>query len=274
MSERVALVTGSTDGIGRYTARQLAANGLKVILHGRSKAKVDAVAAQLREELPGASFETVAFDMGRLSDVRRGAEQVLQVAPKLHVLVNNAGIFASERAVTSDGIEMTFAVNYLGPFLLTELLGPRLTNSAEDGGPASRVINVSSVAHTRGRIHFDDLALASSWTGYAAYAQSKLAQVMHALTLADRHEPAKLLAYSLHPGVVGTKLLRQGFGPIAGITPEQGASTSVRLAGGVSEDEPSGSYYSDGVATPPAQAARDEKARQRLWDESVKLAKM
>lgn len=274
MPERVALVTGSTDGIGRQTARQLAANGMKVLVHGRNKPKVDAAVAALRDEVPGGTFEAVSFDMGTLAGVRRGAEAVLELAPALHVLVNNAGIFAGERAVNGDGIEMTFAVNYLGPFLLTELLGPRLTESVTEGAPASRVINVSSVAHTRGRIHFDDLQLSSSWTGYAAYAQSKLAQVMHAMTLADRHEPTKLLAYSLHPGVVSTKLLKQGFGPVAGIQPEAGANTSVRLAGGVAEDEPSGSYYNDGVATPPAQAARDEASRQRLWDESVKLAKL
>jgi NAD(P)-dependent dehydrogenase (short-subunit alcohol dehydrogenase family) len=136
------------------------------------------------------------------------------------------------------------------------------------------VINVSSVAHTRGRIHFDDVSLATSWTAYAAYAQSKLAQVMHAITLAERHEPSKLLAYSLHPGVVATKLLRQGFGPVSGLKPDAGAATSVRLAGGLTEDEPSGSYYSDGVATPPASAARDEAARQQLWDLSVQLAKV
>lgn len=270
MARRVALVTGSTDGIGRQTARQLAAKGLHVIVHGRSKAKVDATIAALRDELPGAELEGVAFDVGRLADVRRGAELVLGLAPKLHVLVNNAGIFSSERIVTSDSLEGTFAVNYLGPFLLTELLGPRLTDSAEE--QPSRVINISSVAHTRGRIHFDDLTLAASWTGYAAYAQSKLAQVMHALTLADRHEPTKLLAYSLHPGVVGTKLLRQGFGPIAGTTPDAGAKTSVMLASGIAEDAPSGSYFSDGVATPPASAARDEDARGKLWDLSVKLA--
>jgi NAD(P)-dependent dehydrogenase (short-subunit alcohol dehydrogenase family) len=269
---RVALVTGSTDGIGRQTARQLAAKGIKVIVHGRSKPKVDATLAWLREELPGGEFDGVSFDVGRLSDVRRGAEQVLALAPKLHVLVNNAGIFAPERIVTSDAIETTLAVNYVGPFLLTELLGPRLTDSADE--IASRVINVSSVAHTRGRIHFDDPQLERSWTGYAAYAQSKLAQVMHAMTLADRHEPSKLLAYSLHPGVVGTKLLRQGFGPIAGIHPDTGAKTSVMLASGVGEDEPSGSYYSDGVATPPSSAARDEGARERLWNLTLELAKI
>jgi NAD(P)-dependent dehydrogenase (short-subunit alcohol dehydrogenase family) len=274
MAERVVLVTGSTDGIGRQTARQLAASGHKVLVHGRSKAKVDATLAGLRDELPGAELDGVAFDVGTIAGVRRGAEQVLKQAPKLHVLVNNAGIFATERVVTGDGIEMTFAVNYLGPFLLTELLGPRLTESVEDGGPASRVINMASVAHTRGRIHLDDLQLAVSWTGYAAYAQSKLALVMHAMTLADRHEPTKLLAYSLHPGVIETKLLRQGFGPISGSRPDDGASTSVRLASALTEDEPSGSYFSDGVATPPAAAARDEATRQMLWELSVSLAKL
>ena len=97
---------------------------------------------------------------------------------------------------------------------------------------ASRVIDVSSVAHTRGRIHVEDLQLAGSWTAYAAYAQSKLANVMHAMSLAEKHDPATLVAYSLHPGVIATKLLRQGFGPVQGATVEAGAKTSVRLAGG------------------------------------------
>src|SRR5690606_6755246 len=101
MSERVVLVTGSTDGIGRQTARQLAAGGMHVIIHGRSKAKVDATLAALREELPGATLDGVAFDIGTLAGVRRGAEQVLKLAPKLHVLVNNAGIFATERVINS-----------------------------------------------------------------------------------------------------------------------------------------------------------------------------
>ncbi|HUJ57725.1 MAG TPA: SDR family NAD(P)-dependent oxidoreductase [Kofleriaceae bacterium] len=269
---RVALVTGSTDGIGRQTARQLAAGGMKVIVHGRSKAKVEAALAGLRDELPGAELDGVAFDLGRLADVRRGAEAVLAAAPELHVLVNNAGIFATERAVTADGIEMTLAVNYVGPFLLTELLAPRLEQSASEA--PSRVICVASVAHTRGRIHLDDLQLASGWTGYAAYAQSKLANVMHALSLAERHDPGRLVAYSLHPGVIGTKLLRQGFGPVQGASVEAGARTSVRLAAAIAVDDPSGTYYSDGVATPPSASARDAKLRAALWDATVRLAKL
>jgi NAD(P)-dependent dehydrogenase (short-subunit alcohol dehydrogenase family) len=270
MSERrVILVTGSTDGIGRATARALAAGGAKVILHGRSKSKVDTALAKLTEELPGADIEGVSFDLGSQAAVRRGAEQILARVPALHVLVNNAGIFADERTLTEDGVELTFAVSHLGHFLLTELLATRLEASAQTS--PSRVINVSSIAHTRGRIHLEDLTLSSAWTGYAAYAQAKLANVMHALELAKRRDPAKLVAYALHPGVIGTKLLRQGFGPVQGGTVEAGARTQVRLAASETVDDPSGTYFSEGTATQPAAAARDLDARAALWDASVRL---
>ena len=269
---RVALVTGSTDGIGRQTARQLAAGGMKVIVHGRSKAKVDATLAALRAELPGAELEGVAFDVGTLAGVRRGVQQILDVAPQLHVLVNNAGIFASERVVTEDGAETTFAVNYLGPFVLTELLASRLEASATEA--PSRVIDVASIAHTRGRIHLEDLTLATAWTGYAAYAQSKLANVLHARSLAERRDPDTLVAYCLPPGVIATQLLRQGFGPVQGAAADAGARTSVRLAGGTEVTDPSGTYFSEGTATPPAAAARDVRVRAALWDASVRLAKL
>ena len=270
---RVVLVTGSTDGIGRQTARQLAARGMKVIVHGRSKPKVDKALDELRAELPGAELAGVSFDLGTIAGVKRGAQAVLEMAPELHVLVNNAGIFASERVLNEDGVEATFAVNYLGPFLLTELLAPRLEQSASAGVP-SRVINVASIAHTRGRIHLDDLALAQAWTGYAAYAQSKLANVMHALSLGERRDPGKLVAYSLHPGVIATKLLRQGFGPVAGASTEEGARTLVRLAGEEQVSAPSGSYFSDGVQAQPAPAARDAAMRAALWDASLRLARL
>ena len=270
---RVVLVTGSTDGIGRATARALAAGGMKVILHGRNKPKIDAALAALTEELPGAELEAVSFDLGSPAAVRRGAEQILARVPALHVVINNAGIFADERVVTDDGIELTFAVNHIGPFLLTELLAPRLEASATPAAP-SRVINVASIAHTRGRIHIDDLTLANGWTGYAAYAMSKLASVMHAITLAEHHAPDRLVAYSLHPGVIGTKLLRQGFGPVAGSAVETGARTQVRLAGEEVVSAPSGSYFSEGVQTQPAKSALDVAMRKALWEASRRLAKL
>ncbi|HMG20962.1 MAG TPA: SDR family NAD(P)-dependent oxidoreductase [Kofleriaceae bacterium] len=266
---RVVLVTGSTDGIGRATARALAAGGMKVILHGRTKLKVDAAVAALSQELPGAELDGVAFDLGSQAAVRRGAEQILARAPALHVLVNNAGIYADERVVTEDGAELTFAVNYLAGFLLTELLAPRLEASAT--AVPSRVINLSSVAHTRGRIHIDDLTLSSAWTGYAAYAMSKLASAMHAISLAEKRAPAVLVAYAVHPGVIQTKLLRQGFGPIAGAAVEVGARSVVRLAGEETVTAPSGSYFNEGVQGQPAPAARDAAMRAALWDASLRL---
>jgi retinol dehydrogenase-12 len=271
MSERrVVLVTGATDGIGRATARALAAAGMKVVIHGRSKVKVDAALAALSGELPGAELEGVSFDLGRRDAVRNGAAQILERVPQLHVLVNNAGIFAGERSVTDDGAELTMAVNYFGPFLLTELLKQRLIDSATSA--PSRVINVASIAHARGRIHANDLALANAWTGYAAYAQSKLAQVMHAISLAERSDATKLVAYSLHPGVVSTKLLRQGFGPVSGATAEKGAETSTLLAGKVEVDEPSGTYYSEGLPSKPAASAEDAAVREQLWSLSMRYA--
>jgi len=148
---RTVLITGSTDGIGRATARALAAAGMKVVIHGRTKPKVDAVLAQLIGELPGAEIEGVSFDLGSQTGVRRGAAQILERLPALHVLINNAGIFASERTLTDDGVELSFAVNHLAGFLLTELLAERLIASAREA--PSRVVNVSSIAHTRGNIH-------------------------------------------------------------------------------------------------------------------------
>lgn len=257
MSERTVLVTGSTDGIGKETARALASGGMRVIVHGRTKPKVDAALAELKDKLPGANLDGVAFDLGRMSDVRRGATAIKElVAGAPLVLVNNAGIFASERVMTPDRIELTFAVNHVGPFLLTELLQP------------ARTINVASMAHTRGNVELDNLDLLRGFTGYGAYARSKLANVMHALSLADRGREA----YSLHPGVIGTKLLRQGFGPVKGASVEAGAKTSVRLASAEGIAEPPGTYFSDGAAVPPAHAARDKNQRDRLWDATRNLA--
>ncbi len=264
---RVALVTGSTDGIGRQTAYELAARGFRVILHGRNKPKVDRALAELRSGLPNAEFDGVAFDLGVLASVRRGAESVLQIAPELHVLVNNAGIFANERVVTGDGIEATIAVNFIGPFLLTQLVTPRLIESATEA--PSRVVNVSSIAHTRGRIEMGNFPLERDWTGYRAYAQSKLANVMHAIGIAARNDPAKLVAYSLHPGVIETKLLRLGFGPVRADSVEAGAQTSVRLASSDAVPAPSGAYISEGVVTAPAPAATDSMMQDWLWNAAL-----
>jgi NAD(P)-dependent dehydrogenase (short-subunit alcohol dehydrogenase family) len=271
---RVTLVTGSTDGIGKQTALALVRAGHHVIVHGRTRPKAEAAQAHLRDEVPDAEVDAVSFDLGSLASVRRGAAEILERFSELDVLINNAGIFANERVVTDDGIELTFAVNHVGPFLLTHLLAPILerTATATAAARGARVVNVSSIAHTRGRIHLDDLTLAKGYTGYAAYAQSKLAAVMHALSLAERYAPSVLAAYSVHPGVVGTKLLREGFGPVRGATAEEGARTAVMLASAEAVDAPSGGYFSEGVPAPVASAALDDDVRAALWQASERLA--
>jgi NAD(P)-dependent dehydrogenase (short-subunit alcohol dehydrogenase family) len=243
----LVLVTGSTDGIGLATARQLGQAGARVIVHGRNQPRVEAALATLRAAAPGASFQGVSFDLGTMAAVRRGADEVRALAPQLDVLIHNAGVFAHDRIITADGFELTLAVNYVAPLLLTELI------------PAATVINVASMAHLRGELDLDDLELERGYAGYAAYARSKLAQVMHALSLAE----AGQRAFSLHPGVVSTKLLRAGFAGVRGVSTDDGAATSVRLA--LAPDEvPSGSYLSDGRVTPPAVRARDAGLRAEL----------
>jgi NAD(P)-dependent dehydrogenase (short-subunit alcohol dehydrogenase family) len=266
-SRRVTVVTGSTDGIGKQTALELLHAGQHVIVHGRTRPKVDALLAWLREQVPDTEgrLDGLSFDLGSLASVRRGATELREKAPTIDTLINNAGIFAAERGVTDDGIELTFAVNYVGPFLLTHLLAPKLARGA-------RVVNVTSIAHIRGRIHLDDLTLEKGFTAYAAYAQSKLAQVMHAMSLAERHAPSELAAYAVHPGVIATKLLRTGFGPVRGATVEEGARTQIRLASAATIEEPSGTYYSEGVPAPVADAALDEDVRAALWLATERLA--
>ena len=264
---RTALVTGSTDGIGKETALGLARAGMRVFVHGRSRPKVEQAIADLTTQAPEGTFEALSFDLGSPASIRRALADVGERLDTLHVLVNNAGIFSPERVVTGDGIEATLAVNHVGHVLLTELLRPALRKAG-----AARVIIVSSIAHTRGRIHLEDLTLERAYTGYAAYAQSKLANVMHALDLAAASDAAELAVYSLHPGVISTKLLREGFGPVRGSSPHHGAATSIRLATADTIAEPSGTYFSEGYPTPVAAAANDATVRAALRAATLRYA--
>jgi len=268
-SRRVMLVTGSTDGIGKQIALGLGKGGARVLVHGRSRPKVDAAIADLQEEAPGAELDGVSFDLGSIESIKKGVAQIKEKTQRLDVLVLNAGIFAAERVITGDGIELTLAVNHVGHVLLEQLLEPMLVAAAP-----GRVIVMTSVAHTRGRIHLDDLTLEKAYSGYAAYAQSKLANVMFALSLAEKHGPDQLLAYAVHPGVVATKLLRQGFGPVPGVKPEEGARTAIDLALSDPPMASSGAYYAEGMQADPAPAARDDATRAALWSETARLARL
>jgi NAD(P)-dependent dehydrogenase (short-subunit alcohol dehydrogenase family) len=196
MAGKSVLVTGGTGGIGKATATGLAALGARVGITGRDPARTEAAAAGIRAAPGSPAVDAFAADMSVQAGVRRLAAQVLDTYPRLDVLVNNAGGFWAHRHVTADGLEHTFALNHLAPFLLTSLLLDRLTASA----PA-RIVTVSSGAHARGRIDFDDLQGERNYSGQRAYSQSKLASVMFTYELARRLEGTGVTATVLHPGV-------------------------------------------------------------------------
>ena len=251
------LVTGSTDGIGLETAKELARLGHELVLHGRNEEKVQRALGAVRAVAPDAALHTACADLGDLAAVARMAHDLAMRLPRLDVLVNNAGVYMTERKTTRDGFEMTLAVNHLAHFLLSQLLLPLLKESA-----APRVVTVSSMVHTSGRIVFDDMNSAKRFDGYHAYANSKLANALFANELA-RREPW-LTSNSLHPGVIGTKLLHAGF-DMPGDPVEIGARTSVYLATSPEVANVTGRYFVDCSAVTAAASALDQGLAQRLW---------
>jgi NAD(P)-dependent dehydrogenase (short-subunit alcohol dehydrogenase family) len=280
MQGRTVVVTGGNSGIGLETAAALAGMGARVIVTARNADKGRAAVADIVQRLGGhAQVQLVVFDLADLSSVRRGADEILEQAPRLDVLVNNAGIVLSERRETVDGLEATFATNHLGPFLLTNLLLDRLRESAP-----SRIVNVASTAHNAARkgMPFDDLQSTGRYRGMRVYGESKLANILFTLELARRLEGSGVTANSLHPGTVrtgygadgdargflavGLKISQPFF-----LSPLKGARTSIYLASSPEVEGVSGEYF---VKCKPAKSrrwAQDAEAAQRLWQVSEEL---
>ena len=251
------LVTGATAGIGLETARQLAELGHEVWVHGRSESSARGAVMAIEAAQPHGQLHPAWADLSSLAETRGLAARMADL--ELDVVIHNAGVFMKQPVLTTDGWETTWAVNHLAPFLLTTLLLDGLL-----ARPQARVITVSSVGHRHGRIHFRDPGLAGRYEGIEAYCQSKLANLLFTQELARRTAGSSLLATSLHPGMVQTKLLGQtGFGSPAADAPALGARTSVYLATAPASETPTGAYFVDSRQVAPS--TRDEELARRLW---------
>jgi NAD(P)-dependent dehydrogenase (short-subunit alcohol dehydrogenase family) len=261
---KTVLVTGATDGLGRHVARELAAEGATVLLHGRSRERLEAVLEDVRTQAGGVEARSYLADLSSLAAVRGLAESILADEGRLDVLVNNAGIASRERRVSEDGVELTFAVNYLSHFLLTGLLMPLLRHSA----PA-RIVNVSSVGQNP--IDFSDPMLEREYNAMRAYSQSKLAQIMFTFELAERERDAGVTVNALHPAsLMDTKMVHETFGYTMS-TVEEGAGAVIRLAVSPEVDGVTGAYFDGTSEARVDRQAYDPQARERLWTLSEQL---
>jgi NAD(P)-dependent dehydrogenase (short-subunit alcohol dehydrogenase family) len=275
MAGRAVLVTGGSRGIGRATALGLATMGARIGISGRDHERTEDAAREIRAA-GGGQVDVFVADLSAQSEVRRLAAEVLQSFSRIDVLINNVGGYWHTRHVTADGLERTFAVNHLAPFLLTNLLLDRLRQSAP-----SRVVTVSSNVQTMGRIDFNDLQGERSYSGGRAYNQSKLANVLFSYELARRLQTTSVTANALHPGMVSTSFgaedpagLQRLFVPIVRPfmkTPAQGAATSIYLASAPDLEQVTGRYFANSKPKRSSKHSYDEAAAARLWQVSADL---
>ena len=274
---RVCLLTGATLGIGRAAAEALAPRGMELVLVARDRARLEALATELRQRTPGARVGVLAGDLSRMSEVRRIAGEFRATHDRLHVLLNNAGAIFSRRELTPEGLERTLALNHLAYFVLTEELLPLLKASA----PA-RIVNVSSDAHVGTRVDVDDLNYTRGrYRPFVAYGRSKLMNILFTRELARRLAGSGVTANAMHPGFVRTGFGQNnpGFfgrfirlGQAFARTPERGARTLVYLATSPDVEGVTGKYFHDERESRTSTAAQDMEAARRLWDVSVRLA--
>jgi NAD(P)-dependent dehydrogenase (short-subunit alcohol dehydrogenase family) len=273
MTGRVCIVTGANRGIGLATAEGLARLGAKVILVCRRKNDGEAVAHDIGVKAAVAP-DVVAADLSSQASIRQAAAHIQAQYPRLHVLINNAGVIPRRREVTVDGLELQLAVNHLAYFLLTTLLLPQLK-----AGAPSRIINVSSGAHTHAGIDFDDLQAERGYDPKQVYSQAKLANILFTYELSRRLRGTGVTANCLNPGVVATRMLddymglASGAGLVStfGARPEEGAETSIYLASSPEVEGVTGKYFERKQARRSSRESYDEAAARRLWEISQRM---
>src|SRR3989441_5794691 len=272
LEDRVFLVTGANSGIGKGTALGLARLGGTVVMACRSATRGEAARQDVVRDSGNSSVYLEIVDLASEESTRSFAEEFQRKYPRLDVLINNAGVYTAHREVTPDGLERTFEVNYLSGFLLTHLLLDLLKNSAP-----SRIVNVSSSAHGPSAIHFDDLQGERRYSGYRAYGQSKLAQILFTRELARRLEGTGVTVNACHPGVIRTNLGIGGASVVVRFVrmffkgPAKGAETPIYLATSPDVEGVTGKYFANKRERTPSLAAQNPDAARRLFDVSMEL---
>ncbi len=266
MFNKTVLITGSTDGIGQHCALELASMGARVLLHGRNSSRGRALLEHIKKKSQNDRVDLFIADFASLKQVRRMAEEVLAKYPQIDILVNNAGIYMRDRQLTEDGYEMTFAVNHLAHFLLTNLLLDHLNRR----GP-SKVIVVSSIAHKNARLDFGNLQGEKRYDAYGAYSLSKLENLLFTYELAEHLKGSPVVVNALHPGVIATKLLHAGFGSLGGSPVGEGAKRILHLITSPAIEGVSGKYFVDDAEQLSSPESRDRRLQKELWALSEKF---
>lgn len=275
MQGKICLITGGTNGIGKSTAQALAGMGATVVIVGRNVPKTARVVEEIRAASSNDKVDSLLADLSSQQEVRRLVDQFKSKYSQLHVLLNNAGAAFMKRQLSVDGIEMTFALNHLAYFLLTDLLLDTLQASA----PA-RIINVSSGAHTSGKIEFDNLQGERTY-GFAAYPNAKLATILYTVELARRLDGTGISVNAVHPGLTATGFGKNNgkvmaalvsiFAPLFMRTPAKGAETLIYLASSPSVEGITGKYFYDSREASPALQATDIAVARKLWNVSAEM---
>jgi NAD(P)-dependent dehydrogenase (short-subunit alcohol dehydrogenase family) len=280
MHGKILLITGGTSGIGLAAAEELARLGATTIIVGRTTRRCAATVRRLKRRTGNTAVHSLVADLSSQQQIRDISAQFANRFDHLDVLINNAGAYFMDRQITTDGLEMTFAVNHLAYFLLTNLLLDKLKASQ-----SARIVVVSSHAHESGRLNFDDLQRTHHYERLEAYAQSKLANVLFAYELARRLKGTPLTVNALNPGSVATRLgsnnswlrakvrnlVRRATGTMR--SPEQGARTLVYLAASPEVEGMTGCYFKDEKAIRSSDLSYDLQSAQRLWEASENLTR-
>ncbi|SHN81515.1 SDR family oxidoreductase [Bradyrhizobium erythrophlei] len=273
MQKPICLITGATEGIGRATAIELASRGFSVVIAARDAARAEAAKNEIAAETDNPDIDTIVADLRSFAQVRQLCETFHRRYPRLDVLVNNAGILASENDLTEDGFEATLLVNYLSAFYLTQLMLDALKRAGQ-----GRIINLSSSVHAIGKFDSEHLQRGRRFPAFSAYANSKLLMLLFSIELAERLKNTPVTANAVHPGIVKTPMMLNARGffravawlalPFA-ISPQQGAATSVYLATSPEVAEVSGKYFTRSRETKFKTAFNTTESREHLWNLSM-----